>query len=180
MHAKRTYEFSSFTVLIYTQSEFTRELVSDMCRAMRFKTVISRSDFAGAWHAFTSTPIDITFGDVAPDEGCRLLKDIRNDEISPNPRIPFIATALASSPACILRARDYGATEFLRFPLSAGTLIDRVIHVVEHPRDFVKASQYAGPDRRRRSRPVGGGDRRKQAPVAVDAATSNLDQEWAV
>jgi CheY-like chemotaxis protein len=163
MHLKRTFDFSSFTVLIYTPSEFARSLVGDMCRALRFKSVVAKRDYDSAWLAFTSNPIDIIFGDVAAEEGCRLLKDVRNSDVSPNPHLPFIATALTSSPACITRARDLGATEFLRFPLSAGTLIERVVYVIEHPRVFVKCATYTGPDRRRKRMPYNGEERRKDA-----------------
>jgi two-component system, chemotaxis family, chemotaxis protein CheY len=184
---KRTYNFASFVVLIRTHPEFASSLVADMCRVMRFKQVITRRDPVGAWEAFTGNPVDIIFGDVAGEEGCKFLNDVRNTEISPNPHIPFIATAMTASPAIIARARDHGATEFLRFPLSASLLIERIAHVVEHPRMFVKAPAYAGPDRRRhRAEAPNGEERRKRAgdPIAAPAAeapaTDGGDDQWKI
>lgn len=175
MHLKRTFDFSSFTVMICTPSEFACGLMSDMCRAMRFKAVISKLDFVAAWDTFKTNPIDIMFGDVVAEDGYRLLKEVRNAETSPNPHIPYIATALAVSSSCIARARDTGATEFLRFPLSAERLIERIVHVVDHPRTFVKSAGYTGPDRRRKHAPIQGDDRRRKTSGAPGAC-DNLGQ----
>jgi DNA-binding response OmpR family regulator len=182
MQLKRTFNFSSFTVLIHTQPEFVSSLVADMCRALRFKAVITRRDPAAAWDAFINNPVDIIFGDVASQDGLRLLRDARNTEISPNPHVPFVATAMTGSPARIACARDSGATEFLRFPLAAATLIERIIHIVEHPRVFVKAPQYTGPDRRRRRAEPPSDERRKQAPAPAGetAAGGDAEKEWKV
>lgn len=175
MHLKCTYNFNSFTLLIHMQPEFASSLVADICRSLRFNAVIARQERAAAWSAFTNNQIDIVFGDVTAEETCQFLRDVRNTEISPNPHVPFVATAVTSSATCIARARDFGATEFLRFPLAANTLIERIIHVVEHPRMFVKASQYTGPDRRRRRDGDVKDERRGQpsmapADVTVDSA----------
>src|SRR5215475_11860212 len=109
----RTYDFSSFTVLIHAESEFARQLLTDMCRSLRFKSVISKRDFNAVWEAFKANPVDIIIGDIASDEGHRFLKTVRTSETSPNPLIPFIATAITSSLDSVARARDAGATEFV-------------------------------------------------------------------
>lgn len=174
MHLKCTYNFTSFTLLIHMQPEFASSLVADICRSLRFNAVIARQERAAAWNAFTNNPVDIVFGDVTAEETCQFLRDVRNTEISPNPHVPFVATAVTSSATCIARARDFGATEFLRFPLAANTLIERIIHIVEHPRMFVKASQYTGPDRRRRRDGEIKEERRGQASTPnVNAATDS-------
>ncbi len=172
MRLIRTFDFSSITVLIHAESEFARQLLTDMCRALRFQAVVSKRDFNTSWQAFRSNPIDIVIGDIANDEGHRFLKAVRNIEQSPNALIPFIATSIASSIDCVARARDSGATEFLKLPLSAVTLIERIIYVIEHPRVFVRAQNYLGPDRRRKERPFDGPDRRKTVPTAAGETSS--------
>jgi len=176
MHLTRTFDFSSFSVLIYAESEFARQLLTDMCRSLRFKAVVSKRDFATTWEAFKSHPIDIIIGDIASEEGLRFLKAVRNIETSPNAMIPVIATALASSLDFVARARDAGATEFVKLPLSAITLIERIIYVIEHPRPFVKAASYFGPDRRRKQRPFQGEDRRKATAAASEEVPSPSSQ----
>lgn len=163
-----TFDFSSFSALVFSESDFARNLLSDMCRAFRFKSVVSKADPSAAWDVFKSEPIDIVVGDIATDKGLDLLKSIRNVEISPNSLVPFIAAASTSSASYVRRARDSGATEFLRLPISSTTLIERIIHVVENPRVFVRAKDYLGPDRRRKQRPFQGPDRRQTPPAAAD------------
>ena len=175
MHLTRTFDFSSFTVLIFAESEFARQLLTDMCRSLRFRAVISKREFNATWDAFKTNPVDIIIGDIASEDGHKFLKSVRNVETSPNALIPFIATAIASSMDCVARARDSGATEFVKLPLSAITLIERIIYVIEHPRVFVKAANYLGPDRRRKQRPFQGEDRRKADPSKAESedASSN-------
>lgn len=172
MHLTRTFDFSSFTVLIFAESEFARQLLTDMCRSLRFRAVISKREFNATWDAFKTNPVDIIIGDIASEEGQRFLKAVRNMESSPNALVPFIATALASSLDYVARARDAGATEFVKLPLSAVTLIERIIYVIEHPRPFVRTANYFGPDRRRKQRPYQGEERRKAAPAATDEVPS--------
>lgn len=176
MHLTRTFDFSSFTVLIFAESEFARQLLTDMCRSLRFKAVISKRDYNSTWDSFKTNPVDIIIGDIASEQGQQFLKAVRNIESSPNAMVPFIATAIASSLDYVARARDAGATEFVKLPLSAVTLIERIIYVIEHPRPFVRTTNYFGPDRRRKQRPFQGEDRRKAAPATTDEVPSPTKQ----
>ena len=58
-------------------------------------------------------------------------------------------------------ARDAGVNEFLAKPISAKTLYDRILAVIEKPRPFVRTKNYFGPCRRRvNSRDYAGPERR--------------------
>jgi CheY-like chemotaxis protein len=169
MRLTRTFDFSSFTLLLFIESEFARQLLTDMCRSLHFNTVISKRDYANAWDAFKKNPVDIVFGDITSENGLQFLKAVRDIEKSPNALVPFIATSIKSSIGCVASARDAGATEFLKLPLSAITLLDRIIYVIENPRVFVRVEGFMGPDRRRKQRPFEGPDRRKPASTEADA-----------
>ena len=172
MRLTRTFDFSSFTLLLFVESDFARQLLNDMCRSLHVKAVISKRDYASAWSAFKSNPIDIVIGDINCEHGLQFLKDARNIEKSPNALVPFIVTSIKSSIDCVASARDSGATEFLKLPLSAMTLLERIIYVVEHPRVFVRVSGFFGPDRRRQQREFKGADRRQPPPSAPDTNAS--------
>ena len=62
----------------------------------------------------------------------------------------------------VLAARDAGASEILAKPLTIKGLLDRLIAAVDRPRPFVRATTYAGPDRRRRTDPAYDGPRRRE------------------
>ena len=47
-------------------------------------------------------------------------------------------------------------SEFLSKPISARGLYERLIQVLDRPRQFVETQTYRGPDRRRRDRPLSG------------------------
>jgi DNA-binding NtrC family response regulator len=46
-------------------------------------------------------------------------------------------------------ARDHGMTEFLVKPYTARDLYNRIVRLIEKPRQFVKTREFFGPDRRR-------------------------------
>lgn len=54
-----------------------------------------------------------------------------------------------ASPAAILAGRDAGAHEFVKAPFAARDLLRRLEAVFLHPRGWVEAVDYVGPDRRR-------------------------------
>jgi len=170
MRLTRTFDFSSFTLLLFVESEFARQLLTDMCRALHFNLVISKRDCTTAWDAFKTNPVDIIFGDITSERGLQFLKSVRDIEKSPNALVPFIATSIKSSVGSVASARDAGATEFLKLPLSGITLLERIIYVIESPRVFVRVEGFLGPDRRRKQRPYEGPDRRKPATTEGDAA----------
>lgn len=62
------------------------------------------------------------------------------------PVVMMTAEATAQS---ILAARDAGVSEFLRKPFNTKDLLRRLEAVTLHPRDWIEAVAYIGPDRRR-------------------------------
>ncbi|MBO6633648.1 MAG: response regulator, partial [Parvibaculum sp.] len=74
--------------------------------------------------------------------------------------VPIIMVSGHTDLASVERARDIGVTEFLSKPISARSLYERLIQVLDRPRQFVETPTYRGPDRRRRNTPFAGEDRR--------------------
>lgn len=94
------------------------------------------------------------------DEPChrRALSLVRNVRNSDNPSfrdVPIVLTSQHSTRTAVERARDFGISEFLRKPLSTGSLITRV-ETAAAPRNFVRATRFTGPDRRRNRREASG------------------------
>jgi DNA-binding response OmpR family regulator len=67
----------------------------------------------------------------------------------------------------IREARDAGASEILRKPITVRNLYERIRSIVEKPRPFIRSDDYHGPDRRRQDQPFKGPDRRSNSPVKV-------------
>lgn len=64
-------------------------------------------------------------------------------------KAPVIVVTSEATAGAIIAARDAGAHEFLRRPYTIKDLVRRLEAVTLHPRDWVEAVHYIGPDRRR-------------------------------
>jgi len=103
------------------------------------------------------------WGEFPPYNGAGFVKCLRHSKFSPNPFVPVIMFTGPTTPNHIKYARDAGVNEILLKPIEAKALCNRIIEVVEKPRNFVTSENYKGPCRRRRQMPLNGSpDRRKQ------------------
>jgi CheY-like chemotaxis protein len=100
---------------------------------------------------------------MSPINGLLLLRWVRMQKDSVNRFLPFIMISGAADREYVEAARDLGVTEFVAKPFSAQSISDRVMKVIDNPRQFITCTSYFGPDRRRRRMPPPGGieDRRR-------------------
>jgi CheY-like chemotaxis protein len=87
---------------------------------------------------------------MEPMDGLEFTKNIRKDPMTPNPYVPVIMMTGFSSKLRVEAARDCGITEFLVKPFTAKDLYNRIIQIIEKPRQFVDSGAFFGPDRRRK------------------------------
>lgn len=100
---------------------------------------------------------------MSPINGLLLLRWVRMQKESANRFMPFIMISGAADREYVAAARNLGVTEFIAKPFSAQSISERVMKVIDNPRQFVTCTTYFGPDRRRRRMPPPGGieDRRR-------------------
>ena len=161
----RKYDLSNVSVLVVDKSEAMRALFRQLLKELNLgKTTIMSSGKDGLEFFNQQTP-DLLVVDWVTDDisGLDVVKSVRTSEDSQNQYAAIIMMSGLSSYDSIIRARDSGIHEFLAKPLSPKTLYEKVCHVIEHPRNFVRCDGYFGPDRRRTNRPLKPGveDRRK-------------------
>lgn len=84
-------------------------------------------------------------------EALKLIKSIRESGNIACRDVPIVLTSQHTSRMDVERARDAGASEFLKKPLSTTAFLQRVEQAAI-PRQFVKQTRFAGPDRRRSTR----------------------------
>jgi two-component system chemotaxis response regulator CheY len=73
-------------------------------------------------------------------------------------------------------ARDEGVTDVLARPLSAATIIRKLTVALTHPRSFIAAPDFFGPDRRAKARPTfHGSDRRSRKTRKISVSRSSGD-----
>ena len=86
---------------------------------------------------------------MEPLDGLEFTRIVRNQPDSPYPFVPIILLTSQGAFDRVQEVRDNGVTEFLVKPVMAQALYTRIANVIQKPRQFMRASEYFGPDRRR-------------------------------
>ncbi|WP_417494402.1 response regulator [Maricaulis sp.] len=146
--------------LVLNANSFMRTLLVNVLREAGVRDIILESHASRAIHALHECAPALIVADWTdqsdPDEDrVRLLRRIRTDEGSACRDIPVILLSSPRPRSDIERARDAGASEYLVTPLAPITMINRLKAIQSDPRDFVDASRFVGPDRRRPRRERG-------------------------
>jgi DNA-binding response OmpR family regulator len=112
--------------------------------------------------------VDIVMTDLSmqPMDGIDFVRLIRRSNDSPNQMCPVIMITGHSTLQRVQEARNAGVNEFLAKPLTAKGVLERISQVIDHPRPFVRAGDYFGPDRRRRADPNYRGPWRREGDEA--------------
>lgn len=104
---------------------------------------------------------------MEPMGGMEFVHQVRNDPENPHRLVPIIMVTAYADLETISGARDTGVNEFMAKPISASALEKRIRYVLEDPRAFVEAEQFAGPDRRRGKKASTGGKERRERPAKI-------------
>ncbi|MDB2414917.1 response regulator [Rickettsiales bacterium] len=83
--------------------------------------------------------------------GVDLTKAIRADKNSPSRLSHIIMATGKNSIEEVQQARDSGITEFILKPFTVNEFRDKIVSVLEKPRNFIISNGYTGPDRRRKT-----------------------------
>ena len=94
-----------------------------------------------------------------------------------NPMLPIFLIYGSARRSQVEKARDIGVTDVMTRPLSVRTLTRKLAVALAHPRPFIAAPEFFGPDRRVQERKIyRGKDRRSRMPkklrVGKSGATS--------
>jgi DNA-binding response OmpR family regulator len=167
------YTFERLNAFLVEDNGYVRQMLEDMLRQFRFGRVSTAANgqqaieclktvYASRMSGAFGTP-DLVISDLVmkPINGLLLLRWVRTAKDSPNRFMPFVMLSGAADRDYVNAARDLGANEFLAKPFSAKSVYERIIEVVDYPRQFVATRAYFGPDRRRKAQPAGGEDRRR-------------------
>lgn len=167
------YNFGDLKVLIVDDNQHMHNILRDMLLGMRIKKIRhALSAKEGLKMAESDLP-DIMIVDLLmkPVDGFEMIRNIRKHENEAIRDLAVLVLTSYSTVEHVRRARDSGANEVLCKPVSVAGLFDRFTYMRDHPRQFVKTSDYVGPDRRRSLRGFDGEDRRvnpKGANIADD------------
>lgn len=146
------YNLSSVKILVIDDNQHMLRLARTMLNAFGVVNIHEAEDGIDGLESLTKYRSDIVLVDWVMDgmDGIEFTRQVRqsdNDEIN---HVPIIMMTGHTQRLRVEEARDAGITEFLAKPISAHALYQRITAIIERPREFVMAEDFAGPDRRRR------------------------------
>lgn len=162
--------FRRLSVLVVDDCPYMRTIVCGVLRGIGIQRIGEANDGAEALKELSLAPYDLLITDYAMPtlDGVELTRLLRVAKDSPSPRIPILMMTAHTERTRIMEARDSGVNEILSKPLSAKTLLDRLIALIDHPRDWVFARGYVGPTRRRRKSSKYDGPLRRESDAPLD------------
>ncbi|MDP7667877.1 MAG: response regulator [Rhodospirillales bacterium] len=164
------YDLSNLSILIVDDSAPMRSILRSVMREFSVSRTLEAANGRQALDILEKSGADLVIADyqMAPVDGLELTKAIRMGSGRIDPYIPVIVVSAYTETHYIFAARDAGVNEFLAKPISANHVYFRIRSVIEHPRPFVQAKEFFGPDRRRRDVIIEGPNRRGDNAEAHD------------
>lgn len=138
-------------VLIVEDNAQMRTLLRCLLRAGGLELISEAETVHQALNALRRDRADLVLADwkMAPLDGLELTHSIRSGAGGVNPCTPILMLTAHTETSRVAAARDAGVTGFLKKPVSAQMLFDRVAAALTDTRLFVRSSDFFGPDRRR-------------------------------
>lgn len=147
-------QFDHLKALVVEDNPHMRTLLRTLLNALGIKQVAEAADGTQGFTELRALAPDFVLTDLSmkPMDGIEFTKLVRASQEVPNPYVPIIMVTGHTERNRIEAARDAGVTEIIAKPITVQGLFSRVAEIVERPRPFVRAEEFFGPDRRRRTK----------------------------
>lgn len=155
---------SDIHVLVVDDNKQMRFLVRCLLRAGGISKVTEADTGAKAFDVMRAGTVDLIIVDwkMAPVDGLAFTNMVRRNHDSPSPYVPILMLTAHTETSRVTAARDAGVNGFIKKPISARLLFDRISNVLTDTRMFVRSDAFFGPDRRRGSDPSYAGPFRRE------------------
>jgi len=163
-------DISKVSVLIVEDNLHFRTLIRTILQALGIENIEESRDGAEALEVLSSFDADMAIIDWKMDgvDGLECVRRIRSEPDEATKFLPIIMVTGYTEESLAKQARDVGVNDFLGKPISAKSLMSRIISVLDDNRPFIKSDVFFGPDRRRGEGGFKGEDRRvEQANVVT-------------
>jgi two-component system chemotaxis response regulator CheY len=141
---------SDLHLLIVDDNQQMRVTLRSLLRAGGVLHISEAANAAGAFDIMRKHPADLLITDwnMQPIDGIAFTRMVRLDRDSPNPLTPILMVTAHTEISRVAAARDAGVTGFIKKPVTARLLFDRVSSALTDARMFVRTGDFFGPDRR--------------------------------
>jgi len=160
---------SDIHVLVVDDNRQMRFLLRCLLRAGGVQDVTEANDAEEAFEVLRGRPVDLIIVDwmMQPINGLEFTRMIRWNADSPNPYAPLLMLTAHTEASRVAAARDAGVTGFVKKPISARVLFERVTNALTDTRMFIRTPSFMGPDRRRGLTPNYAGPFRRESDGSV-------------
>jgi two-component system chemotaxis response regulator CheY len=140
----------SLRVLIVDDNAFMRKLVRDLLCNVGIRNTIEASDGVAALEVMRNAPLDLVIVDWEMPflNGFELVRIVRTPGVFPCSDLPIIMLSANGERSHVLEAARLGVNEFLKKPVSAKALLDRIVSVTMKPRAMVHMNGCYRPEPR--------------------------------
>ncbi|MGF1464060.1 MAG: response regulator, partial [Maricaulaceae bacterium] len=147
---------NNLQVLVVEDNQHMTTILRIMLRAIDIWQVVEARDAAEAFEFARDRMVDLALVDFALGDlnALEFTKLIRTAQDSPNPYLPIILVTAHADRRVVMQAVNTGVNAVLAKPVSARALFERIQAIVDKPRNFIRAPNYFGPDRRRPQAPT--------------------------
>jgi CheY-like chemotaxis protein len=141
----------SMEVLIIDDNQFMRKIIRNLLTNLGVKNVHEAADGVAGLEAIRTYAPDIVLLDweMPKLNGIELVKLVRSPGAFPLPDVPIIMITAHGERWRIIEAAQVGVNEFLKKPVSARALLDRIVAILAKPRPMVRLGDYYGPEPRK-------------------------------
>lgn len=141
----------SADVLVVDDNQFMRKLVRNLLVNVGVKNVHEAGDGITGLEAIRNLSPDVVVLDWEMPflNGAELVRIVRSPGVFPIPDVPIIMLSGHGERWRVVEAARLGVNEYLRKPISAKALLDRLVTILAKPRPMVQLGNYYGPEPRK-------------------------------
>lgn len=164
-------------VLVVDDNKQMRFLLRCLLRAGGIQDVTEAETAVEAFEVMRGRRVDLVIVDwmMQPTDGLAFTRMVRWDDACPNPYVPLLMLTAHTEASRVAAARDAGVTGFVKKPISARVLFERVNSAMNDTRLFIRTDSFVGPDRRRGQAQDYAGPFRRDSDAARPIEDIDLD-----
>lgn len=171
-------DLSQISFLLVDPNRYERTLLRSVLLQLHAKQILEATDAAEAAKYlqngqvdFMMLEYDLPCIDGVSIDGINFVQGVRRGKCGRNNiEMPIFMLSSRRDAESVGKARNCGIHFFVAKPFSIQTMQDRVHVTLTKPRDFIRAENYVGPDRRWRERDDDDGERKPmfEKPKVLD------------
>jgi DNA-binding response OmpR family regulator len=143
-------KIQDLSVLVVDDNHYMRSIVRNLLINIGVRKVFEASDGIAGLDALRIVSPDVVILDweLPLLNGAEFVRIVRSPGVFPQPDVPIIMLSSHGERWRVVEAVRIGVNEYLRKPVCAQALLDRLILIIAKPRPSVQLGDYYGPEPR--------------------------------